>query len=273
MPELPDLEVIRQVLAPELAGQIIDDVEVVRPLVVRDLTHQGFAETLAGQTFADVQRRGKMLLFPLESGLMLAINCKLAGRLQYAPPGERRLTKTHVVLYLANGWQLRYGDRKSMGQVYLTHNLAAIPGWTEIGPEPLDITFERFVEQLGRHRGEIKGVLTRGRAVAGIGNAYADEICFAARLHPFRKRTSLSEEEITRLYKAMRSVLLDAIATLRERVGTEIHREVRDLLVVHNRGGEPCPVCGGPISTVKARNRATNFCRTCQPGGLVRGQL
>jgi formamidopyrimidine-DNA glycosylase len=113
--------------------------------------------------------------------------------------------------------------------------------------------------------------LTRGKAVAGIGNAYADEICFAARLYPFRKRTSLSDEEVTRLYEAMQSVLLDAIATLRERVGTEIHREVRDFLVVHNRGGEPCPVCGGPISTVKARNRTTDFCRTCQPGGLIRG--
>jgi formamidopyrimidine-DNA glycosylase len=271
MPELPDLEVIRQVLTPELTGQAIVDVEVVRPLVVRDLTHQGFAETLAGQTFADVLRRGKILLFPLESGLTLAINCKLAGRLQYALPDDRRLTKTQVVLYLSNGRQLRYGDRKSMGQVYLTDSLAAIPGWTEMGPEPLDITFERFVEQLGRQRGEIKGILTRGKAVAGIGNAYADEICFAARLYPFRKRTSLSDEEVTRLYEAMQSVLLDAIATLRERVGTEIHREVRDFLVVHNRGGQLCPVCGGPISTVKARNRATDFCRTCQPGGLIRG--
>ena len=90
MPELPDLEVIRQVLAPELTGQTIAEVKVVRPLVVRDLTLKGFAETLAGQTFADVLRRGKILLFPLESGLTLAINCKLAGRLQYALPDERR---------------------------------------------------------------------------------------------------------------------------------------------------------------------------------------
>ena len=135
MPELPDLQVIRQVLAPELTGQTIVEVEVVWPLVVRDLTLRGFAETLAGQTFADVLRRGKILLFPLESGLTLAINCKLAGRLQYALPDERRLTKTQVVLFLSNGRQLRYGDRKSMGQVYLTDNLAAIPGWTEMGPE------------------------------------------------------------------------------------------------------------------------------------------
>lgn len=276
MPELPDLEIIREVLAPRLAGQTITAVEVVRPTVVRDLTGQGFTETLTGQTFADVQRRGKVLLFDLQSDLTLAINCKLAGRLQYALPKERRLSKTHVVLDLANGYQLRYSDQRTMGQVYLTTDLAAIPGWTEVGPEPFDLTLANFKERLRPHRGEIKGILTRGRAVAGIGNAYADEICFTARIHPYRQRTTLTADETDRLYKATQSVLRDAIATLRERVGTEIHGksfalpyEVRDFLAVHNRGGEPCPACGSPISEVKAGGRLTNFCRTCQPGGLL----
>jgi formamidopyrimidine-DNA glycosylase len=269
MPELPDLEIIREVLAPRLAGQRVLDVEVVRPLVVRDLTGQGFAQTLTGQTFAGVQRRGKVLLFPLESGLALAINCKLAGRLQHALPTERRLPKTHVVLRLSGERELRYSDRRTMGQIYLTASLDDIPGWAEMGPEPFDLTLEEFKQRLRPHRGEIKGVLTRGRAVAGIGNAYADEICFAARLHPYRKRSSLTDEEIARLYDAMQSVVRQAIDTLRERVGTEIHREVRDFLAVHGRGGEPCPVCGGTISEVKARGRLTNFCRTCQPGGLL----
>ena len=270
MPELPDLEIIRKVLAPRLTGQAIVDVEVVRPLVVRDLTGQGFAETLSGQTFAGVRRRGKVLLFSLQSRLTLAINCKLAGRLQYALPAERRLVKTHVVLQLSDGRQLRYSDRRTMGQIYLTASLEAIPGWAEMGPEPFDLTLADFQERLRPYRGEIKGVLTRGRVVAGIGNAYADEICFAARVHPYRKRTSLADEEVTRLFEAMQSVLHEAIATLRERVGTEIHREVRDFLAVHGRGGEPCPVCGGTISEIKARGRLTNFCRACQPGGLIR---
>ncbi len=184
MPELPDLEIIRAVLAPRLTGQTITGVEVVRPLVVRDLTGQGFAETLTGQTFAGVRRRGKVLLFPSQSGLTLAINCKLAGRLQYVLPAERRLSKTHVILCLSDGHELRYSDRRTMGQVYLTASIKAIPGWAEMGPEPFDLTLEGFQERLRPYRGEIKGVLTRGRAVAGIGNAYADEICFAARVHP-----------------------------------------------------------------------------------------
>ena len=270
MPELPDLEIIRAVLTPRLTGQTITAVEVIRPLVVRDLTLCGFAETLTGQTYAGVQRRGKVLLFPLQSGLTLAINCKLAGRLQYTLPTERRLYKTHVVWRLSNGWDLRYSDRKTMGQIYLTANLEAIPGWTEMGPEPFALTLEDFQERLRPYRGEIKGVLTRGRVVAGIGNAYADEICFAAQVHPYRKRTTLTDEEIARIYEAMQSVLHEAIATLRERVGTDIHREVRDFLAVHGKGGKPCPVCGGDISEIKAQGRVTNFCRTCQPGGLIR---
>jgi formamidopyrimidine-DNA glycosylase len=272
MPELPDLEIIREVLTPRLTGQTITEVEVVRPLVVRDLTMQGFAQTLMGQTFVDVQRRGKVLLFPLASGVILAINCKLAGRLQYAAPSDRRQAKTHVVWRLSDGHELRYSDQRTMGQVYLTAEPAAIPGWTEMGPEPFDLTLDEFRERLRPHRGEIKGVLTRGQVVAGIGNAYADEICFAAGIHPYRKRTSLSDDEIERLYQAMQSVLRDAIATLRERVGMEIHREVRDFLAVHGKGDQPCPVCGTVISEIKAQNRLTNFCRTCQPGGLLKFQ-
>jgi formamidopyrimidine-DNA glycosylase len=272
MPELPDLEIIREVLVPRLTGQTIVAVEVVRPLVVRDLTGRGFAEALVGQTFADVQRRGKVLLFPLRSELTLAINCKLAGRLQYAAPTDRRQAKTHVVWRLSDGHELRYSDQRTMGQVYLTADLATIPGWTEMGPEPFDLTLDEFRERLRPHRGEIKGVLTRGQAVAGIGNAYADEICFAARIHPYRKRTSLTDEEVARLYETMQSVLREAIATLRERVGTEIHREVRNFLAVHGKGGQSCPACGTAISEIKAQNRLTNFCRTCQPGGLLKFQ-
>lgn len=269
MPELPDLEIIREVLAPRLIGQTVTGVEIIRPTVVRDLTLQGFTETLTGQTFADVQRRGKTLLFPLKSQLTLTVDCKLAGRLQHALPVEPRLSKTHVVLQLSGGQELRYSDRKTMGQVYLTASLEAIPGWAEMGPEPFDLTLADFQERLKPYRGEIKGVLTRGRAVAGIGNAYADEICFAARVHPYRKCTSLTDEETARLHEAIQRVLREAIIILRERVGTDIHREVRDFLVVHGRGGEPCPSCGGKIAEIKARGRVTNFCRTCQPGGLI----
>ncbi len=269
MPELPDLEIIREVLAPRLRGIRITEVDVVRPLVVRDITGTGFAEGLKGRTVSGVARRGKLLLIGLDGGRTMAINCKLAGRLQYARPADRRLAKTHIVLYLSNDRELRYSDRRTMGQIYLVDSLDDIPGWSEMAPEPSDLTPEGFRERLKPFRGEIKGVLTRGRAVAGIGNAYSDEICFRAQLHPYRKRTSLSEEEITRLYGAMLAVLAQAISSLRERGGTKVHVEVRDFLAVHGKGGEPCPVCGTTISEIKAGHRLTNFCRSCQPGGLL----
>jgi formamidopyrimidine-DNA glycosylase len=105
----------------------------------------------------------------------------------------------------------------------------------------------------------------------GIGNAYADEILWAARLHPYRKRTQLTPEEIERLYAAIRTTLLEALEKVRAEMGEAIHLEPREFMAVHMKTGRPCPRCGSPISLVDANQRITNFCRTCQPGGLIRG--
>jgi formamidopyrimidine-DNA glycosylase len=107
--------------------------------------------------------------------------------------------------------------------------------------------------------------------VAGIGNAYADEILWTARLHPYRKKTQLTSEEIERLYHAMQTTLRDAIDKVNAEMGEAIHLKPRDFLAVHMKTGEPCPRCGTPISLVGANQRITNFCRTCQPGGLIKG--
>jgi formamidopyrimidine-DNA glycosylase len=162
-------------------------------------------------------------------------------------------------------------DQKTMGQLYLTHDLNAVPDFAGMGPEPFDISFDEFRARLKSYRGEIKGVLTRGEFVAGIGNAYADEILWHARLHPYRKRTQLTTEEIARLYDAMQSALHDAVDQVRAEMGERIHLKPRDFLAVHLKTGAPCPRCGAPISIVSANQRITNFCRTCQPGGLIKG--
>ena len=273
MPELPDLEVIKEFLQDHIVGQEIAEVEVVRPIVVRNLAGGDFALRLTGQRIERVHRRGKFLILALDSGDYLVINPMLAGRLHYAPRRERRLRKTFVVLHLADGMDLRYADARTMGKVYLTDDLAEVPGFADLGPEALDpdLTLDIFKERLRKYRGEIKGVLTRQSFVAGIGNAYADEICWRAGVYPFRKRPRLSDEEMARLYEAMHEVLNEAIATLRERVGADIHVEIRDFLKVHGRGGQPCPRCGTTISEIRARQRLTNFCRQCQPGSLIGG--
>ncbi len=275
MPELPELEVVCAVLNRRVAGQLIERVEVLPPggaIVVRDMTQRGLDAALSGAHFTAVSRRGKFLLFAIaDSPLWLAINPKLTGRLQLAAAGDRRYAKTSLVLGFAGGQELRYVDQKTMGQVYLTTRLEDVPGFADMGPEALEISLAEFKERLRPFRGEIKGILVRSEFVAGIGNAYADEILWAARLHPYRKRTQLTGEEIERLYAAMRATLIDATDKMRVEMGENIHREPRTFLNVHLRTGEPCPRCGGPIALVGANQRITNFCRTCQPGGLIKG--
>lgn len=278
MPELPELEIVGEVLRRRVVGQAVAAVEVLPPggaIVVRDLTGGGVA-ALTGATFSDAVRRDQFIYLTLQrpdelTPLYLVVNPKLMGRLQLAAPQEKRHAKTHLVITLANDEQLRYFDAKTMGQVYLTPALERVPGYAELGPEPLGLTLDEFRARLRPFRGEIKGILVRAEFVAGIGNAYADEILWAARLHPYRKRTQLGDEEIERLFVAMRATLLDAIEIVRREMGEMIHREPRGFLQVHLRGGQPCPRCGAPISQVSANQRITNFCRTCQPGGLIRG--
>jgi formamidopyrimidine-DNA glycosylase len=277
MPELPELEVVREVLQRRVVGQKISKVEVLPPggpIVVRDLSNRGFAAVLTGATISSVYRRGKFLVFTFQDHtppVFLAINPKLTGRLQLAETAEKRRAKTHVILTLADSRQLRYLDQKQMGQLYLTENLNIVPDFAGMGPEPFEVTIEAFRQRLKPYHGEIKGVLTRGEFVAGIGNAYADEILWAARLHPFRKRTQLSAEEVDRLYEAMHATLLDAIGKARAEMQEHIDEKPRDFLAVHMKTGEPCPRCGTSISLVGANQRITNFCRKCQPGGLLKG--
>jgi formamidopyrimidine-DNA glycosylase len=285
MPELPELEVVCEVLNRRILGQTIEAAEVVPPggpIVVRDLTGEGFGAALAGARFETIARRGKFLVFtlaaptdsPTHTRLYLVVNPKLAGRLQLCAPGAKKAGPVHAVLRLSGGEELRYVDQKKMGQVFVTRQSpeqAPIADFAGMGPEALAVSRDEFKARLKPFRGEIKGVLTRGEFVAGIGNAYADEILWHARLHPYRKRTSLAAEEVDRLYDGMRTCLLGAIDTVRAEMGEAIHLKPRDFLAVHMKTGAPCPRCGTPISLIGANQRITNFCRTCQPGGLIKG--
>ncbi len=281
MPELPELEVVKDVLARRLVGRAIVRVDVAPrggPIVVRDLTGLGFAGLLTGARFRSVARRGKFLVFDLSDtpppakDLKIALNPKLSGRLQLCPPEAKKVGPVHVSLcFEFPTEELRYVDAKRMGQIYLTTDLAQVPTFSEMGPDALDVSLDAFLDRLRPYRGEIKGVLTRATFLAGIGNAYADEILWEARLHPYRKRTSLTPEELARLYQAMRDVLLHAITQVRQEMGEDIHLKPRDFFSVHLREGRPCPRCHTPISAITAHQRITNFCRTCQPGGLIPG--
>ena len=129
---------------------------------------------------------------------------------------------------------------------------------------------EECRSRLTRFHGEIKGVLTRGAFISGIGNAYSDEILFAAGLSPFRKTRSLGDQELELLHEQCRAVVLEAMDVLRDRMGDDIHVKIRDFLKVHRKGGQACPNCGGNITQINANQRITSYCRHCQPGMLIK---
>jgi len=271
MPELPDLAVVAEELQARATGRIVVEASAPAPILVR-ATPAELAE-LAGSTLARASRRGKFLLLTFArdgSDLrVLAANPMLAGRfwLLDEPTGKVR-ARTGLRLRFADGGELRYVDREMLGKLYLVppDGLDAIPGWTDMGPDADDqaLTLDRFRERIRRHPGELKSLLRNSRFVAGIGNAYSDEILWEARLAPLRKRSSLRAEDVDRLYEAMRSVLADATTRLRGLVPPDIHLQHREFLKVHLRGGEPCPRCGRLLRQIGG-DEATTFCRGCQP--------
>jgi formamidopyrimidine-DNA glycosylase len=271
MPEIPDLEGYRAYFNARLPGQRVAHALVTIPIVVR--TPRDRFEALSGETFGELRRVAKYLLFPFRSGLMMAVHAMLTGRFQYCDPKLKRRAKTAFVLALEEGMELRYFDQRLMGKVYLAEDerelASVLPRWTEMGPDAMseELTEDIFVERLKRHRGQIKNVLTTEQCVAGIGNAYSDEVLWEAGIHPYRRRAELSDEALRGLYWAVRAVMEWATPIVAGRMETEglPADHYRDHLRVHRKGGEACPRCGSRVSEITAGQRITNFCRTCQP--------
>jgi len=283
LPEAPDLYVIRDYLESHLTGLTITKAEVLRPIVMRSMAVEPDAlpDDIVGRSFSTFWRRGKFLGLGLTTGSdgserLLVVNPMLSGALQHCAPSVRVAKRTFLVLTLSDGQQLRYTDDDQIGMVYyLTPDqLPQIPRLTDQGPDVLNepLSLEEFKEHLKPYRGEIKGVLTRGGAVSGIGNAYVDEVLFAAGLFPFKKLTSLSKEELAALHHAVYTVPANAIPVLQERMGDDIHRKVRDFLKVHGKGNQPCPTCGTNITHITSNGHLTDYCKKCQPGSLIGGR-
>ena len=272
MPEAPELEVIKDFLKGHLLGAEVVGARVLRPSVLRPLAAD-VPTDMPRRTVDEVWRNAKFLVIRLSGGRRLVVNPMLTGRFQYCDPSARLFKRTCLVVAMSTGKELRYLDDRQMGRVYYVDQdgLDEIPQFSELGPDALDlITFEEFQRRLSRFHGEIKGILTRGRVVSGIGNAYADEILFAARIYPFRRRKALSEDDLRRLHDKTRSVMEEATDEVRRRMGGDIHLKPRDFLKVHNKGGDPCPRCGAKITQLTANQRITSYCRRCQPGLLIK---
>jgi len=291
VPELPDLTVVADALHASLTGRGVESAGAPGPLAVRGTPAE--LAGLLGQRVESIRRRGKFLLIDLERDAVVC-NPMLTGRFQLAAPGDKLPARTAVILGFgaradgpprdAAGWtrgapwlpapdatpELRYRDPTQMGKVYLRPAGIERPvpglGGDEQGPDADDpnLTLEIWRDRIRRHPGELKNLLRNQAFVAGIGNAYSDEILHAARLLPFRRRSSLATEEIDALYTATRATLANAIAVLEERVPPTFEKQVRDFLAVHDKGGQLCPRCGTRITEVKAGGLITSYCRGCQ---------
>ncbi len=270
MPEIPDLEGYRSYFNRRLPGLRVEAAEALIPWMIRT-GGDDFALRMPGQVFRSVERRGKLLLFPFESGDFLVVHAMLTGRFQYCQPKQRRRSKTAWILRLDDGMELRYFDERRMGRAYLVREQELadkVPRWSEMGPDVMapELSEDAFLERLKTMRAQIKTVLTTERCIAGIGNAYSDEVLWEARIHPYRKRTDISDEELRELFRSIRRVMewsTPIVAGLMEEKGLPAGH-YRDHLRVHRKGGETCPRCGTKISVITAGQRETNFCRTCQ---------
>jgi formamidopyrimidine-DNA glycosylase len=289
VPELPDLAVVSEAFHAALAGRPVTSVDAPGPLAVRGTPAE--LDALVGQRLLELRRRGKYLIARFEHD-RIVFSPMLTGRFQLAAPGTRLPTKTAFVVGFGGragpprdaarwtrrtAWmpaddasvEIRYRDPTQMGKVYLLPAGVDRPvaGFdAELGPDADDpsLTLEVWRERIRRHPGELKNLLKNQAFVAGIGNAYSDEILHAARLLPFRKRSTLGADEVDSLYAATRDTMTRAIGELRNRVPPTFEKQARDWLAVHDKGGQPCPRCGTRISEVKPGGFVTSFCRSCQ---------
>lgn len=271
MPELPDLVHVERVLATALRGRTIVSARVGDPTVLRLMLPGDLPAAVMGRVVRTIERRGHFMRFGFDDELVLVVNAMLVGKYRLLPATAKR-EKDPVALGFAlafdDGTELRYLDDKRMGKVYVARaaDEARIPVYCALGVDLLSPAFtrEHFLALARKRRDQARMFLMDKAALASIGNAYADEILFAARIHPKTFVRSLNAEELERLFAAVGSVLRAAIDEI-ERRAEPPDVKIRDFLAVRGRVGQPCPRCGTKIRDVRVGDGDACFCPTCQP--------
>jgi len=268
VPELPEVETIKNELSPWIVGQSFTGVTISDERIVAEGSAEEIRRGLIGQTIQRLERRGKYLIAHLSNGRSLIIHLRMTGALLLNPKGVERYTR--AVFDFSGGHRLLFRDPRRMGLIWLVDDVHTVVG--KLGPEPLDESFTSDIlgQRLSRHRIPVKAALLDQAIIAGIGNMYADEALFAARIHPLRKANGLSGREVRALHNCICNVLWAGIDCKGASVDTYIRPEGAlgtahcDFKVAH-RGGEPCSICGNTIERVSIQNRGSYFCPTCQP--------
>jgi len=271
MPELPEVETVARDLRPRLRGRTIMAVRR-GPAGLRRPWDRAWDAALTGARIEGVRRRGKWILIDLAEGRLLRVHLGMTGQLTVAPAGEAEPDHLHLVFPLDDGSELRYRDIRRFGSVEYFPDRAAVEAEMnrQLGPEPFGLDAVAFRTAVTGTVRNLKAVLLDQSVVAGVGNIYADEACFRARLHPGRTGKSLRTEECDRLRTAIEAVLTKAVAsrgsTIRDYVGgSGLGGRFQTEFAVYGRAGEPCPVCRTPIACVRLAGRSSHFCPVCQP--------
>jgi len=273
MPELPEVETIKNTLTPLICGDTIIKAHILRSDVIKYPDASTFAKNIEGKKIASLGRRGKYLLFLWEQGGQMVVHLRMTGRMLYSQPNDPLLKHTHVIFDLASGAQLRFSDTRRFGCLWLLEpdEEDCYTGMSKLGPEPLGSDFSalHLKRVLGKRKVNIKQGLLDQRMVAGLGNIYVDESLFAAAIAPTRFASSLTDEEWKNLTAAIVCVLQDSIThngtTFSDYVdGRGQKGENMSYLKAYKREGQPCLRCGSPLQRIKIAGRSSFFCPECQ---------
>jgi formamidopyrimidine-DNA glycosylase len=268
MPELPEVETIRAELAPRLTGRELVRVEILDPRLTRPIDLFEVAEELEGDRVVAVERRGKYLVLRLESGLALLVHLRMTGGFAFEPVSHER-----AILELDDGTRLAYRDVRRFGTWLVLEDVELDPYLAgKNGPEPLGprFTADWLAARLATRRAAVKAVLLDQRVVAGLGNIYADEALWRARVNPLLPAESLTRDEAGRVHRAIRAAFRTGI----ERQGSTLRDYARpdgsagsmqEEFRVYGRDGLPCPRCGTPIAKTRVSGRGSWYCPRCQP--------
>jgi formamidopyrimidine-DNA glycosylase len=273
MPELPEVETIVADLRPHLVGREIVRCELAFPTIVRHPEPEEFIDAVTGMRIESMTRRGKYIYLHLTGSVVLVVHLGMTGQLRIVDAVATLEKHTHAVFFLDDGRQLRYRDPRRFGRLLAGTEDALLTAkkMPRLGPEPIDPAFEadELYRSLRRRRSPLKAVLLDQKAIAGVGNIYADESLHRAGLRPTRLASTVSRRSAQRLHQSLRASLELAIANRGSSVDT--YRDAwgelggqQEKLLVYGRAGEPCFTCGRPLKAVRIAGRTTVYCTRCQ---------
>jgi formamidopyrimidine-DNA glycosylase len=259
MPELPDVEMFKRYLDATSLHQRIDDVDVRNAYILKDVTARELARGLKGRRFESSRRHGKHLFVRADGKLWLRLHFGMTGSLEYFKDDGHAPWHTRVLFVFADNHRLAFDDQRQFGQIGLLKDVDEFLKKRALGPDALDLDLGEFRKILGKRRGAVKSILMNQQLIAGIGNIYADEILFRARMHPATEISRLDDKALTKLFRATHYILEKAITAK-----ADVNQMPRSWLLPHRGKHGKCPRCGRELKSSRIGGRTAWFCPHCQ---------